>query len=98
MNKTFAEKYAQRKLRKYKEMLGLLSHEQVEDCTNRSMSQSTKGVKQYLWEANEVVKATIRMKEIDAKIDALPIEESLKREARLESQRRFLGIRGLGQE
>lgn len=95
MNKTFAEKYANRKSRKYTETLGLLSPEHLEDCTNRGMSHSTESIKQYLWEVKEVETATIRMKDIDAKIAALPIAESLKREARLESQRKFLVIRGL---
>jgi hypothetical protein len=74
--------------RKHMETLGLLSPEQLEDCTNRDMSQSSKNIKQYIWELKEVEMATARMKDIDAAIAALPIEEQLLREGKLDNQRR----------
>jgi hypothetical protein len=74
--------------RKHMETLGLLSPEQLEDCANRGMSQSSKDIKQYLWELKEVERATVRMKDIDAAIAALPMEEQLLRDGRLDNQRR----------
>jgi hypothetical protein len=74
--------------RKHTETLGLLSPEQLEDCANRGMSQSSKDIKQYLWELKEVEMATVRMKDIDAAIAALPMEEQLLRDGRLDNQRR----------
>jgi hypothetical protein len=52
------------------------------------MSQSSKNIKRYLWELKEVEMATVRMKGIDAAIAALPIEEVLLREGKLDNQRR----------
>jgi hypothetical protein len=52
------------------------------------MSQSSKDIKQYLWELKEVERATVRMKDIDAAIAALPMEEQLLRDGRLDNQRR----------
>ena len=74
--------------RKHMETLGLLSPEQLEDCANRGMSQSSKDIKQYLWQLKEVERATVRMKDIDAAIAALPMEEQLLRDGRLDNQRR----------
>jgi hypothetical protein len=94
MNKNI-EKYTRRQGRKNMKALNLLSPEQLEDCTNRDMSQSFGSIKQYLWEVKEVEEATRRMKDIDAKIATLPMSERLKREDRLERQRYSLVIQGV---
>ena len=98
MRKTNAEKYAERKARKYNRALEILTEAQLEDCQRRGMAGSVESMKQYLWEVMEVQKATERMKEIDAKIAALPLEERLRRDARLDSQRKALITRGLSAE
>jgi Sec-independent protein translocase protein TatA len=90
MIKTNAEKYAERNARKYLKLLNFLSLETVLDCLNRGMLGSIQTIKSYLEEIKQVREATIRMKEIDAKIEAMSPEEQEARENRLKLQRSVL--------
>ena|SRR5271166_2588120 len=89
MIKTNAEKYAERNARKYFKLLNFLSLGTVLDCLNRGML-GVKTLKPYLEEVKQVREATIRMKEIDAKIEAMSPEEQEARENRLKLQRSVL--------